>query len=116
MEKFSYIENYNKSRKKTFTWFKDQILSKSIINEEKKMENTIDTIIFIDGPRGETRMNKVKYNFEKNCWIIEKETTINEAIEIANELKRKYYNKKQWVISWANKKIEVRFVNEMEHI
>lgn len=61
-------------------------------------------------------MTRVKYDFNKNCWIIEKNITIDKATKIANELKRKYYKKKQWVISWANKKIEVRFINEMEHL
>lgn len=79
-------------------------------------KNTFDTYIFHDGILGSINMTKVKYDFEKNCWIIEKETTINEATKIANELKRKYYKKKQWVVSWANKKMEVRFVNEMENI
>lgn len=83
---------------------------------EEKMENNFKTVIFIDKLWNTDNAFGVEYSFNRNCWIIKKAVSINIATKIANELKRKYYEKKQWVISWANKKIEVRFINEMEHL
>lgn len=80
------------------------------------MKKTIQTCIFLDEFWGSIKTFVVNYNFDKNCWIIEKEVTIDTATRIANEIKKKYYDKKSWVISWTNKKMEVRFINEMEHI
>lgn len=112
MEKFSYLKNYNKSRKKIFKWFRNQILSKSIINKEEKIKQNLITYTLLDEISGKINQIKTEYDFEKNCWIIKKEITLTTAFRIANELKRKYYKNKTWVISWNNKNLKINFVDK----
>lgn len=82
------------------------------------MKNNLITYTFLEDESGKINKIKTEYEFEENCWIIPNKVTINTAIKIAKILKNKYYNKKQWVVSWNNKNIKIKFVevgNEMEH-
>ena len=74
------------------------------------MKNNIKTYMFVEEKPGKTVTIEIEYSFEENSWIIKQNTTIYAAITIAKRLKNKYYNKKQWVVSWNNKNTKINFI------
>lgn len=59
---------------------------------------------------------RIKYDFEKNIWELDKTTSIKEAIKIAKKLKKMYYPNKEWLISGNYQNTTVRFIDEAEII